>query len=106
LTRSDHGRSWLIIIAFAALVIMHIIFWTVTQPVNKFWLRNQSLTKLGERFFGRDSMADDSAKDQGQGSKMETDWRAMRDRWEYSHLVRALLSIVALVTLTIAVVRA
>jgi hypothetical protein len=30
------------------------------------------------------------------------DWKAMRNRWEYSHLVRAALSVIALVTLTVA----
>jgi hypothetical protein len=77
---------------------MHAIFWIVTQPVNKFWLKNQQLSKLGNRFFPPNSTIQ-----HGEGSKADVeDWGKMRDRWEYSHLVRAVFCVIAMITLTVA----
>ncbi|PYX62872.1 MAG: hypothetical protein DMG74_19120 [Acidobacteria bacterium] len=73
-------------------------FWTVTQPVNKFRLKNQQLEGLGKRFF----YPTGPMTQRGEQADTEKDWKRMRDRWEYSHLVRAVLSVIALVTLTVA----
>ena len=77
---------------------MHAILWMATQPVNKFWLKNQQLIGLGQVFFSTDPSTQRSAEAEKNGE----DWKTMRDRWEYSHLVRAALSVIALVTLTVA----
>ena len=49
ITPTGSPAFWLTLIAFVSLVVMHAIFWIVTQPVNKFWLKNQHLSKLGNR---------------------------------------------------------
>ena len=85
-------QFWLVALAAAALVIMHAIFWLVTQPVNKYWLRDADLTEAAKRFFGR----------LGRNAR-EPDWTALRDRWEWSHVARALVAAVAFVLLVIAI---
>jgi anthrone oxygenase-like protein len=88
---------WLLT-AFIALVAMHAVFWSVTQPVNRYWLRNQKLSEAGARFFdtGRINTPDRS------GSGL-TDWRSFRNRWEYSHIVRAILSAIAVIAITVVI---
>ena len=98
ITPTGSPAFWLTLIAFVSLVVMHAIFWIVTQPVNKFWLKNQQLSKLGDRFF-----PPNSTMQHGEGSKVDVeDWEKMRDRWEYSHLVRAVFCVIAMMTLTVA----
>ncbi|HEX4809639.1 MAG TPA: DUF1772 domain-containing protein [Bryobacteraceae bacterium] len=89
--------SWLLV-AFIALAAMHAVFWSVTQPVNRFWLKNQKLNQAGDKFFdtGHIHAADRS----GTG---EADWRYLRNRWEYSHITRAVLSVIAFIAITVAV---
>jgi hypothetical protein len=82
------------LLAIAGLVGMQVIFWFVTQPVNKFWLRNTHLNPLGEAFFATGA-APRSAHD-------TEDWRRMRDQWEYSHIWRAGLAALGLCSLLIA----
>jgi hypothetical protein len=88
----------LTLIAFAALFFMHAIFWMVAQTVNKFWLTKQQLIGVGQLFFSIDPLT----QRREEAEKNGEDWKAMRNRWEYSHLVRAALSVIALVTLTVA----
>jgi hypothetical protein len=85
-------QFWLVALALAALVVMHAIFWLVTQPVNRYWLRDTDLTQAAKRFFGS---AGRSAE--------ELDWTALRDRWEWSHLARAMVAAVAFVLIVIAI---
>ena len=83
---------WLVTASLLAAVVTHALYWTVTAPVNKVWLRNETLSGGAQRFFGAGSHVN------------ESDWTALRDRWERSHLCRAASSLVALVLLSIAVV--
>jgi|SRR6185437_4665780 len=76
--------------ALLALAAVHAVFWLVTQPVNKFWLAGENLSGVSASFFGRVTAS-------------RHDWTALRDRWEYSHVVRAILSVAAFVLLVIAV---
>lgn len=76
--------------AALAVAVMHAVFWVVTQPVNKFWLRNEPLGAGGRALF---RIGDRSGPD------APSDWRTLRDRWEYSHVVRAVLSLAALALL-------
>ena len=85
-------QFWLVALALAALVIMHAIFWLVTQPVNKFWLSDTELTQAARRFFGG-----------ARSTVGEADWIALRDRWEWSHLARAIVAAAAFVLLVIAI---
>jgi Domain of unknown function (DUF1772) len=89
---------WWAFAAFIAIVLMHAVFWLVTQPANKFWLRNANVTSAGVRFFGLER-ADRSADVE----KSEAEWKAIRSRWEYSHMVRAVLACIAVIALAMAV---
>ena len=100
LMRSDVGTPWLMIAAFASLLVMHAIFWIVVQPVNRYWLRNQQLEGLGQRFFA----GNPAAQKETQGSPDHDRWMEMRNRWEYSHFVRAILSLIALIALSATVI--
>jgi Anthrone oxygenase len=92
-TPSSSTAFWLTLAAFVALLIMHGLYWLVTHPVNKFWLKDQQMQGAGAAFFrvgGRGSSRTDDA-----------DWSTLRDRWEYSHVARAVcatFSLIALVT--------
>lgn len=85
--------------AFVALAAMHIIFWTVTQPANKYWLKDQPLSKPGAKFFAVDENREHAA------TTSDLKWTRFRDRWEYSHMVRAALSAFALIALVVAIAR-
>lgn len=76
--------------ALLALIVAHAVYWLVTHPVNKFWLRDEELAAPGARFFAAGGIA-------------RGDWTRLRDRWEYSHVARALLTFAAFVALAVAV---
>jgi hypothetical protein len=93
---------WLSSAAFIALFVMHAVYWMVTRPVNKFWMNPEQLGAAGKSFFsaGREGglaayRVDDAAR-----------WTELRNRWEYSHVVRAILAALAFVALVIALSRA
>ena len=81
-----------------AMVAMHATYWIVTHPVNKFWLKDQDLGSFGAGFFGIDSLKRQSADVSDRDL-----WKRLRNRWEYSHVTRAVLSAVALMALVVAV---
>jgi hypothetical protein len=83
---------WLTLIALIALVGVQVVFWLVTQPVNKHWVKDETLSGAGKAFFDA-------------GGNVEGDWTALRDRWEYSHIARASLAMIAFVLLLVAVTR-
>jgi hypothetical protein len=72
-------------LALLCVVGMQAVYWLVTHPTNKYWLTSAEtrLGKTGERFFAAGSAAH------------EADWMKLRDRWEYSHVARAGLSLVS-----------
>jgi hypothetical protein len=97
-------------IAVAGLVGMHAIFWLFTQPVNKFWLREQRLGRLGSAFFAtgaardsREGGAETAATAAVSGAAEPGDWTRLRDRWERSHVARSALASVSFVALVVAV---
>jgi hypothetical protein len=96
--RNDGAAYWWALLAFMAVLAMHIVFWFVTQPTNRHWLKNQQMSNVGTKFFGLDRQ-----NRSGSATGNDSDWQRLRDRWEYSHIVRALLSVVALVALAVAV---
>lgn len=77
----DQAHFWLILIAFCGVFCMQIVFWFVTQPANRFWLRHEDLGTNGARFFGVNR-----AKHGPEGNMPEPNWQRMRNQWEYSHL--------------------
>jgi hypothetical protein len=85
-------RYWLLSGAFLALLAMHAIYWLVTHPVNNVWLTKEETKGAGTVFFASGPQGDE-----------RQDWRVLRDRWERSHLLRAVLGLVALILLVTAV---
>lgn len=90
-TPRGSSRFWLLAGALAALVTVQLIFWLMTQPVNRYWMHNTPLSRVATRFFEAGSAAPTG------------DWRVMRDRWERSHIMRAISAVLALLLLTSAV---
>jgi hypothetical protein len=84
---------------FVALVTMQALYWVITHPVNKFWLKDTRLKRAGGAFFSLEPMKQGEASETGAEG-----WRKLRDRWEYSHILRAVVSVIALVSLIVAVV--
>jgi len=93
--RDNSAAFWWTLVAFVAVLAMHLIFWFITQPVNRYWLKYQQLTKAGALFFG--------VRHGNQSAEKLPSWTYLRKRWEYSHIVRAVCSAVALIALVIAV---
>ncbi|MBZ0148112.1 MAG: DUF1772 domain-containing protein [Pseudorhodoplanes sp.] len=89
---------WLTASAFVALLVMHAAYWLLTHPVNNFWLQGTELSRAGRDFFSFDPLYRKSGSDPG-------DWTQLRDRWEYSHLVRAGLGLLSLILLVTAVAK-
>jgi Domain of unknown function (DUF1772) len=93
LTPAGTAAFWLTLGALVSFVGVHAAYWLFTHPVNNFWLAEAELAGASKRFF-------DVGKDRGLG---RSDWTALRDRWEYSHVVRAALTFVALLLLVTAI---
>lgn len=85
---------WLTLVALLGLVGMQVVYWLVTHPVNKFWLRDETLSGFGSGFF---------AFGAGRTEARPVAWTALRDRWEYSHVARAGLGFVSLLALVLAI---
>jgi hypothetical protein len=85
---------WLVLGALVALLVMHGVYWALTHPVNKVWLKDQRMGGAGAAFF---SVGGSSPRD-----RSADDWTALRDRWEYSHVARAVLAMVSLLALVTA----
>lgn len=84
------GGDRLVVIATLALVLVQAVYWIVVHPMNRYWLRETRLGAGGEKFFAL------GAADLG-----GRDWAAIRDRWEYGHLARAILAVIAFVCLAV-----
>jgi hypothetical protein len=87
---------WLTLGAFLTLAAMHAVYWLAVHPVNNFWLKDFRLQAAGATFFLVDPLrrASDTSN---------PDWTALRDQWEYAHLLRALLALASLTLLAAAV---
>src|SRR3712207_1713887 len=99
LSPSGSTDFWLTLVALLGLVSMQATYWILTHPVNGFWLEGERLGALSSGFFSFGS-------ERGSGRRGETrpvTWTDLRDRWEYSHVVRAALSAVSFFALVIAI---
>lgn len=84
--------------SFAALAITHGAYWVLTHPVNNFWLKDHDLKGLGKGFFAA------GAKKPPQPDARNDDlWKHYRDRWERSHVIRAIFAILSLTSLVVAI---
>ena len=99
MTGAGAPEFYWILLALVALIVMHVIYWVVTHPVNKFWLKDQELRGLGGGFFALGKERNEAA-----GTDPNEMWKRLRDRWERSHAIRAVFAGLALITLSIAAV--
>ncbi|MFL5066978.1 MAG: anthrone oxygenase family protein [Xanthobacteraceae bacterium] len=94
LTPRSSAAFWLTLASFVALAAMHGVYWLLTHPVNNFWVEGVDMSKAAARFFGAHGLdARDAAPD----------WRDLRNRWEYSHIVRAVLGLASQILLVTAI---
>jgi Anthrone oxygenase len=84
--------------ALVALLSMHAAYWVFTHPLNRFWMKGHKLTGFSGGFIGLDPM-----KRETPDRSREDDWKRIRQRWEYSHVLRAVLAGIGFVSLVIAV---
>jgi hypothetical protein len=78
---------------------VHAAYWIVTHPVNNFWLKDNDLKGVGAGFFsfGAEKCAASNVTTSDEG------WKGLRNRWEFSHVLRAVLAAIALILLIIAI---
>jgi hypothetical protein len=91
-TRYATAAFWLTAAAFVGIALAHAIYWAVTHPTNKVWLQDERLGSAGVAFFATG------------GAMPRHEWTVLRDRWEYSHVARAVLTLLSLIALVTAVV--
>jgi hypothetical protein len=99
LTPSGSTDFWLALVALLGLLGMQAAYWILTHPVNGFWLEGERLGALGSGFFSFGSERCSSRR----GETRPVAWTDLRNRWEYSHVVRAGLSAVSFFALVIAI---
>ena len=97
LTPANSPAFWWTLTSLLGIAAMHAVFWTVTQPVNKFWVSGLKPKGASAAFLG----PVEPKATIGEG--YEVQWQASRNQWEYSHLGRAILSAISLISLAIAV---
>jgi hypothetical protein len=89
-------RFWLIGGALATLLIMHLVFWVMTQPANRLWLQETALAAPAKRFFATEGAG-------GSNPAPTPGWQSLRDRWELSHVLRAIAAMAGLILLSTAI---
>jgi hypothetical protein len=82
-----------VLVALIALLLVQAVYWTWLHPVNKVWLEPQALGGAGARFFAA-----------GGEAATRVDFRRLRGRWEYGHLLRAALATIGFVALLVSLV--
>jgi Domain of unknown function (DUF1772) len=97
MTPTGQPAFWWTLTALVTLLAMQVVYWMITHPVNKFWLKDTRLKGFGAGFFSLGSK-------QGAASENESDaWIRLRNQWEYSHVLRAVFSVIAVIALIIAI---
>jgi hypothetical protein len=84
--------------AFSSLLAMQVVYWTITYPVDKFWIERSQLSPGSRRFFGLSATAQMVAV-----REFEKLWPALQQRWEISQIARAFFGLVSVVTTAVAV---
>lgn len=97
LTPTDDPAFGWRLASFAALAATHGVYWVLTHPVNNFWLKDGELKGLGKGFFAT------GAKTEAPGKSSGDLWKGYRDRWERSHVIRAMLALFSLIFLVVAI---
>jgi hypothetical protein len=93
----SQASFWLIALALLTNLAVQGIYWTVTHPINKAWLRYEETGGAGRAFFALDEnkSADKAPADE---------WTDLRDRWEMSHIARAAFAMASFLLLILALV--
>ncbi len=89
---SGSAASSLAWIACASALAVQALYWLLVHPVNKFWLKDSKVDAASQGFFAI-----------GAGDQAGADWRALRDRWERGHAIRAVFATLALVLIAASV---
>ena len=94
LTPTGSLDFWLVLGAFLLAASLHAVYWVVVHPVNKTWVEDIGLKGDSRRFF-----------EVGRAAGLPSaGWKALRDRWEYAHAVRAGMTLAALALVATAAV--
>ncbi len=96
LTPLRSADFWLTLVTLLGLISMQAIYWLVTHPVNRFWLEGEQLSGVGSAFFS-------FGVSRSRLRNHPADWTELRNRWEYSHLARAVVAMLSLICLVTAV---
>ncbi|MCT7373701.1 DUF1772 domain-containing protein [Chelativorans salis] len=94
LTPAGTAAFWLVLVAFLAMLATGAIYWLAVHPVNKHWMEGQPVSASSARFFGAGAKREDR----------EPEWTELRDRWEYAHVARAVVTSVGLLALVVSLV--
>ncbi|HLK25676.1 MAG TPA: hypothetical protein VKT30_13555 [Caulobacteraceae bacterium] len=86
---------WWVSASMAGLFGMNVSYWLMARPANKVWLNPQALNRA--------TAAEREAGGPWGRAPAGFDFRRLRDRWEWSHVVRAGLALLSLASLTAAV---
>lgn len=97
LTPAGSGSFWLTLVALFGLLGMQATYWVLTHPVNRVWLKGERLSGFGSEFFSFGT----KRREQRQEATREPEWTELRDRWEYSHVVRAGFAFVSFLAVVI-----
>ena len=93
----SQASFWLVALSLLASLVVQGIYWTVTHPINKAWLRYEETGRAGRTFFALDEnrKADANPTDE---------WSDLRDRWEMSHIARAVFAMASFLLLILALI--
>jgi hypothetical protein len=97
LTPAGSGSFWLMLVALLGLVGMQATYWVLTHAVNRVWLKGEKLSGFGSGFFTVGAKSRQGRREH----TPEPDWTELRDRWEYSHVIRAGFAFVSFLAMII-----
>lgn len=97
LTPAGSGSFWLTLVALFGLLGMQATYWVLTHPVNRVWLKGEKLSGFGSGFFTFGTKGQVGRREHTR----EPEWTELRDRWEYSHVVRAGFAFVSFLAVVI-----
>ncbi len=86
------------LVGLVGLTAVHAVYWIFTHPVNNFWVKDLELKSASAGFFSFHRM-----KRSTLAASPEDQWKSLRNRWEYSHVARAVLSAISLICLIAAI---
>lgn len=84
--------------ALVGLIGMQAVYWLLTHPVNQFWVAGENFDRFSSGFFSFGAK-----RSRFQNESRQPDWTELRDRWEYSHVARAVFALLSLITPVIAI---